>query len=41
MKNLSRPLFAPTLAAAVLLACTPTNAARRVRQHGQEIGQRR
>ena len=30
MKNLSRPLFAPTLAAAVLLACTPTNAARRV-----------
>jgi hypothetical protein len=30
MKNLVGLLFAPTLAAAVLLACTPTNAARRV-----------
>jgi hypothetical protein len=29
MKNLSRLLLAPTLAAALLLACTPTNAARR------------
>jgi hypothetical protein len=30
MKNLSRLLLAPTLAAALLLACTATNAARRV-----------
>ena len=30
MKNLSRLLFAPTLAAVVLLACSPTNAARRI-----------
>jgi hypothetical protein len=30
MKNLSRLLFAPTLAAVLLLACTPTNAARRI-----------
>jgi hypothetical protein len=31
MENLSRLLLAPTLAAVVLLACTPTNAARRIR----------
>src|SRR6516162_4066066 len=30
MKNLSRLLLAPTLGAALLLACAPTNAARRV-----------
>ncbi len=30
MKGLSRLLLAPTLAAVLLLACTPTNAARRV-----------
>ena len=30
MKNLSRLLLAPTLAAVLLLACTPTNAARRI-----------
>lgn len=30
MKGLSRLLLAPTLAAALLLACTPTNAARRL-----------
>ncbi len=30
MKHLSRLMIAPTLAAALLLACTPTNAARRV-----------
>ena len=30
MKNLSRLLLAPTISAALLLACTPTNAARRV-----------
>jgi hypothetical protein len=30
MKNLSRLLLAPPLAAVLLLACTPTNAARRV-----------
>jgi hypothetical protein len=30
MKNLSRLLLASTLAAALLLACTPTNAARRL-----------
>jgi hypothetical protein len=30
MKNLSRLLPAPTLAAVLLLACTPTNAARRI-----------
>jgi hypothetical protein len=30
MKNLSRLLLAPTLAAVLLLACSPTNAARRV-----------
>ena len=29
MKDLSRLLLAPTIAAALLLACTPTNAARR------------
>jgi hypothetical protein len=29
MKNLSDRLLAPTLAAVLLLACTPTNAARR------------
>jgi hypothetical protein len=29
MKNLSRLLLAPTIAAALLLACTPTNAAHR------------
>ena len=30
MKNLSRLLLAPTLAVLLLLACTPTNAARRI-----------
>ena len=30
MKNLSRLLLAPTLAVVLLLACTPTNAARRI-----------
>ena len=30
MRNLSRLLLAPTLAAVLLLACTPSNAARRV-----------
>ena len=30
MKSLSRLLLAPTVAAALLLPCTPTNAARRV-----------
>jgi hypothetical protein len=30
MKHLSRLMIAPTLAAALLLACTPTNAARRI-----------
>jgi hypothetical protein len=30
MKDLSRLLLAPTLVAALLLACTPTNAARRI-----------
>jgi hypothetical protein len=30
MKNLSRLLLAPPVAAVLLLACTPTNAARRV-----------
>jgi hypothetical protein len=30
MKNLSRLLVAPVLVAALLLACTPTNAARRI-----------
>jgi hypothetical protein len=30
MKNLSRLLLAPALAAVLLLACTPTNAARRI-----------
>jgi hypothetical protein len=30
MKNLSRLLLPPTLAAVLVLACTPTNAARRV-----------
>ena len=30
MKNLSRPLPALTLAAVLLLVCTPTNAARRI-----------
>jgi hypothetical protein len=30
MKNLSPLLLAPTVATALLLACTPTNAARRV-----------
>ena len=30
MKTLSRLLLAPTIAAVLLLACTPTNAARRV-----------
>ena len=30
MKVLSRLLLAPTLAAVLLLTCTPTNAARRV-----------
>jgi hypothetical protein len=30
MKHLSRLLLAPTLAAVLLLVCTPTNAARRV-----------
>jgi hypothetical protein len=30
MKGLSRLLLAPTLAAVLLLACSPTNAARRI-----------
>ena len=30
MKNLSRPLLGLTLAAVLLLVCTPTNAARRI-----------
>ncbi len=30
MKHLSRLLFAPTLAAVLLIVCTPTNAARRL-----------
>jgi hypothetical protein len=31
MKSLSRLLLAPTFAAVLVLACTPTNAARRIR----------